>query len=77
MKSVNDTISELQARVFMYEVLFSSLFSEMPQAQLDAVIKNARQSFSSFESGTDFTEQSKEKFLAAKVMAGRVLGKEL
>ncbi|AMO50175.1 hypothetical protein GA0061071_103106 [Kosakonia oryzendophytica] len=76
MKPVEDVINDLQCRALAYEIIFQSLFTELPQFFKDKAIENIELNFKAFESGTQ-SESGKVKLEAAKAVASRIMGVKL
>lgn len=73
MKPVEDVINDLQCRALAYEIIFQSIFSELPQFFKEKAIENVALNFKAFEAGTQ-SEAGKAKLDAAKAVAARITG---
>lgn len=72
MKQVEEAIDDLQCRALAYEVIFQSIFSELPEFFKEKAIENMQLNFQAFESGTH-SESGKAKLQAAKAVASRII----
>jgi hypothetical protein len=73
MKTANQAIEELQCRIFAYEVMFQSIFSELPDEVKSRAKENIRANFKAFIEGTNDV-LAREKVEAAKIIASRITG---
>lgn len=71
MKPVEEVIDDLQCRALAYEIIFQSIFLELPEFFKEKAVDNIRLNFEKFESGTH-TESGKAKLQAAKDVAARI-----
>ncbi|WP_039058727.1 hypothetical protein [Enterobacter sp. Bisph1] len=73
MKPVEEVINDLQCRALAYEIIFQSIFSELPQFFKEKAIENVELNFKAFEAGAQ-SEAGKAKLEAAKAVAARITG---
>ncbi len=73
MKPVEEVINDLQCRALAYEIIFQSIFSELPQFFKEKAIENVELNFKAFEAGTQ-SEAGKAKLDAARAVAARITG---
>jgi hypothetical protein len=71
MKPVEEVIDDLQCRALAYEVIFQSIFSELPGFFKEKALENIELNFKAFESATH-SETGKAKLQAAKAIATRI-----
>ncbi|QNQ22736.1 hypothetical protein HF650_11020 [Kosakonia sp. SMBL-WEM22] len=76
MKTTEETINDLQCRALAYEVIFQSIFSELPQVFVDRAVEKIEGNFKTFESGTH-SEAGKAKLDAAKAIVSRIMGTKI
>jgi hypothetical protein len=76
MKSVEESINDLQCRALAYEIIFQSICSDLPQLFIDKAIENIEFNFKKFESSTQ-SESGKAKLEAAKAVASRIMGAKI
>jgi hypothetical protein len=71
MKPVEEVIDDLQCRALAYEVIFQSIFSELPEFFKEKAIENIELNFKAFESAIR-SEAGKAKLQSAKAIASRI-----
>ncbi|WP_165461051.1 hypothetical protein [Atlantibacter sp.] len=76
MKSVEEAINDLQCRALAYEVIFQSIYAELPGFIKDKTLENIQQKFKAFDAGTP-SEAGKAKLEATKDIIARITGAKL
>lgn len=76
MKTVEEAIDDLQCRALAYEIIFQSIFSELPEFFKEKTIENIQLNFKAFESSAH-TDAGKVKLQAAKDVAARIIRAKL
>ncbi|MDT3412071.1 hypothetical protein [Kosakonia cowanii] len=76
MKTTEEAIHDLQCRALAYEVIFQSIFSELPQVFIERAAEKIEGNFKAFETGTH-SDAGKAKLDAAKAVVSRIMGTKI